>query len=245
MYQKVATELTGRIANEIYPVGSTLPTEIEICQEFEISRHTVREALRMLSAAGLISRRQKAGTRVIARTPPARFAESLSSLDDILRYSNRTRAKLVKRGVSVADDLLSKLLDSPSGERWLTLESVRRELQTDRAIGYTRTYLNVVLEPHLDKIAASETSRFAIVEEVLGLTIERVTQDTSATSVPGDIAEHLGIRHASPALQIVRRYYDANDRLLMASVNVHPADQFSYSIEMRRTEGHLPPSPIS
>ncbi len=240
LYQKVATELTGRIANEVYPVGSTLPTEIEICQEFAISRHTVREALRMLSAAGLISRRQKAGTRVIARTPPARFAESLSSLDDIRRYSNRTRAKLVKQGDFIVDETLSKLLECPPGERWLILQSVRRELKTDRAISYTRTYLNVLLEPHLDKIAASETSRFAIVEEVLGLTIERVTQDTSATAVPADIAEHLGIRSGSPALQIARRYYDAENRLLMASINVHPADQFSYSIEMRRTDNHLP-----
>lgn len=239
LYQKVANELNERIAAEVYPVGSTLPTEIEICQEFGISRHTVREALRMLSAAGLISRRQKAGTRVIARTPPARFAESLSSVDDILRYSQRARATLLKRGPHYADDVTAPVLGCEVGDRWLALESVRRDQETGQAISHTDTYLHSSLEPHEDKIAASETSRFAIVEEVTGALIERVTQDTSAIAIPSSIARQLDVRSESPGLRIVRRYFDTNNRLLMASISVHPADKFSYSIEMRRTDGPL------
>jgi len=54
-----------------------LPVEIEIAEKFGVSRSVVREALRMLSARGLIESRPKIGTRVKPR-------ESWNLLDPIL-----------------------------------------------------------------------------------------------------------------------------------------------------------------
>ncbi|MEO5640690.1 MAG: FadR/GntR family transcriptional regulator [Sphingomicrobium sp.] len=44
--------------------GEYLPTEVELATEFGVSRSVIREALRTLSAKGLIESRPKAGTRV-------------------------------------------------------------------------------------------------------------------------------------------------------------------------------------
>lgn len=44
--------------------GSLLPSELILAGEFGVARSVVREALRILSAKGLIESRQKAGTRV-------------------------------------------------------------------------------------------------------------------------------------------------------------------------------------
>jgi GntR family transcriptional regulator len=63
-YQQVADDLTKRIGSGKYPVGGYLPTEMELCDQYAISRHTVREALRQLRDAGLISRRRRIGTEV-------------------------------------------------------------------------------------------------------------------------------------------------------------------------------------
>ena len=71
-YQRVADDLTKRIGSGKYPVGAYLPTEMELCRQYGISRHTVREALRQLRDAGLISRRRRIGTEVVARMPKAR-----------------------------------------------------------------------------------------------------------------------------------------------------------------------------
>jgi len=48
--------------------GEILPTEVELAAEFGLSRSVIREALRTLSAKGLIESRPKAGTRVRARS---------------------------------------------------------------------------------------------------------------------------------------------------------------------------------
>ena len=47
-YLQVARTLRKEIVDGVYPVGSQLPTEQQLCERFEVSRYTVREALRRL-----------------------------------------------------------------------------------------------------------------------------------------------------------------------------------------------------
>ncbi|MFK0160926.1 FadR/GntR family transcriptional regulator [Rhizobium sp. NPDC090279] len=56
-----------RIASGQIPPGSYLPSEGELEQEFGVSRTVVREAAKILSAKGLVTVRQRTGTRVEPR----------------------------------------------------------------------------------------------------------------------------------------------------------------------------------
>ncbi len=61
---RIADELGRRIVANIYPVGSVLPTELELCQSLAVSRPALREAIQMLATRGLIISRRKTGTLV-------------------------------------------------------------------------------------------------------------------------------------------------------------------------------------
>ena len=50
LYLQVAHNLSKAIAAKRFAVGSLLPTEEELCAEFDVSRHTIREAIRHLRA---------------------------------------------------------------------------------------------------------------------------------------------------------------------------------------------------
>ncbi|MGY8959472.1 MAG: GntR family transcriptional regulator, partial [Alphaproteobacteria bacterium] len=63
-YQQIANELMAEIGGGLFPVGSMLPTEINLCERFGVSRFTVREALRQLHEKGILSRRRGSGTVV-------------------------------------------------------------------------------------------------------------------------------------------------------------------------------------
>jgi hypothetical protein len=67
LYLQVARALKEEIVGGVYPVGTQLPTEDELCERFSVSRYTVREALRRLREDNLVSSRQGAGTVVIPR----------------------------------------------------------------------------------------------------------------------------------------------------------------------------------
>jgi DNA-binding FadR family transcriptional regulator len=66
--QKSVIDGIGRriVSGDIAPL-SFLPTEPELCSEYQVSRTSVREAMRVLATKGLIQIRQKVGTRVQAK----------------------------------------------------------------------------------------------------------------------------------------------------------------------------------
>lgn len=66
-YQKVADDLRDRIVDGHLAVGARLPTEEVLATEYEVSRSTIREALRALAARDLIvTRRGTAGGTYVA-----------------------------------------------------------------------------------------------------------------------------------------------------------------------------------
>lgn len=62
--QRVLAELGRRILAGQYPQHSALPTELQLCAEFGVSRTAMREATKMLAAKGLVISRKRAGTLV-------------------------------------------------------------------------------------------------------------------------------------------------------------------------------------
>ncbi|WP_210264747.1 FadR/GntR family transcriptional regulator [Bradyrhizobium archetypum] len=63
----VAREIAKLIVTGVWQEGWTLPREIELASQFEVSRTSIRESLSILKAKGLIAARQKAGTHVRER----------------------------------------------------------------------------------------------------------------------------------------------------------------------------------
>ena len=60
----IARDLGIAIVTGQHAPGSVIPGEIDIASQRGVSRSVVREALRMLSAKGLVESRPKSGTRV-------------------------------------------------------------------------------------------------------------------------------------------------------------------------------------
>ena len=63
-YKSIYNELLGRINSGVYAAGVKMPTEAELCREFDVERVTVRRALKLLDDDGLITRQAGAGTFV-------------------------------------------------------------------------------------------------------------------------------------------------------------------------------------
>ncbi|MDL2080551.1 winged helix-turn-helix domain-containing protein [Streptomyces sp. GXMU-J15] len=67
--QRIVAELLGRMAAGVYAVGSFLPPQRQLAQEFEVSRTTIQQALRQLADDGYIESRVGSGSRVARISP--------------------------------------------------------------------------------------------------------------------------------------------------------------------------------
>ena len=107
----LARELAEGIASGRHPVGSLLPTEFELCEQFGASRYAVRKALDELQELGLISRRKNVGTRVEAARPAAGFTQQVATVGELVQYGAEHERTL--RGVSANE--LTMLAEPPTG----------------------------------------------------------------------------------------------------------------------------------
>lgn len=71
IFRQIAAILSARIAAGVYPPNRKIPSESEICAEFDVSRKTARAATKLLSDAGLVRTVRGKGTYVVAPTGAA------------------------------------------------------------------------------------------------------------------------------------------------------------------------------
>jgi len=63
----LATEIGRRIVSGRYASGTLLPPEAELLVEFDVSRPSLREAIKLLESKGMLQARQRRGTTVTSR----------------------------------------------------------------------------------------------------------------------------------------------------------------------------------
>jgi GntR family transcriptional repressor for pyruvate dehydrogenase complex len=85
-YRKLALAIESRILDRSLRDGEPLPTEAELSTQFGVHRSTVREALRELESAGLVTRRRGTKRLVVTRPGAARIADTVGralALEDV------------------------------------------------------------------------------------------------------------------------------------------------------------------
>lgn len=233
-YEAVAAALLADIRAGRLAVGATLPGEHELVQQFGVSRHTVREALRRLEELGLIGRYQGIGTVVKSRSSTETYVQSVRTPAELLQYPADSKLTVVATATVRAGRQLARLLGCPVGTQWALIRCLRR-LKGQRV---PLCWSDVYVLPEYAGIAAMIGRRagpvYGLICKQYGESIESVDIDILARTVPEAIAGPLEVLPGSPCLTVVRRYRGRGRRLFEVSVSEHPGDRYTYSLQLRR-----------
>lgn len=232
-YQQLADALRRDIEGGKYKIGAMLPTELELCEQHRVSRHTVREAIRRLVDMGLLGRRQGIGTHVKARSGRGRFVATLDSIEDLFQYTQRTRLKLIDERMVAADGKLAELLHCKPGQKWLKLETCRYPRGDAVPIAHTEIYVLPAHAAIRDEIQGEGVWVYGLIEKHYGERIVEVQQEVGTAVTTPRIAKLLHAKAGAPALHVMRYYYGARERLLSISVNLYPDNRFKFATRWR------------
>lgn len=232
-YQQLTALLAREIAEGRYAVGSLLPPEPQLCERFAVSRHTVREAVRKLCDMGLVSRHQGVGTLVRAARNERQYTASLSSLRDLMEYTQQTRLEVRGSRHVVADAKLAEQLRCNAGEAWVEFDTCRYAIADGEPIVHMRVFVRPETEGMREELEGGEAWVFGLVEKYGGERILEAQQMISAVAMPAASARLLGMKSGSPGLLVRRFYLGRNNRLLSVSLNIHPPGRFEFSTTWR------------
>ncbi len=231
-YILLADELTRRIQAGVYPVGSCLPAEHQLCEQFDVSRFTVRQALSRLRDNGLVSPEHGVGTRVESAAGNSRYLLSLGSVSDISELARSTRMQILRQGFIKPGEAGLKLPHVHPEGPWLLVEGLRFLHGQALPIGLTHIHVSprfAGIAPRIDKRAGPI---FALVEEMYGERVAAIRQEITAIAVPARMIKLLRVKRGAPVLRIIRHYLTAANLTIEVSSHVSVSERFVYSADI-------------
>ena len=234
-HQNLASTLASEIERGVYPVGSKLPREMDLCAQFGASRHTVRAALDRLVRSGLITRTPRLGTFVKANKVVRGYQLKLTQISDLTQFSAETQMEVLDRKLQTVSEQSEQELLPYAGQQWLFVRGLRHSSEYEVPISYHEVWI------HPDYRAVSgvegfiKRSIFDLVEQQFGVAATRVRQNIQSAVPTSSIEKLLKIEANTPCLWVRRQYFDQNSQMVELSISVHPGDLFSYQMDLERS----------
>jgi DNA-binding GntR family transcriptional regulator len=236
IYEDIARDLLEAIHRGQYPVGGLIPTELELAARYEVSRQTVRAAMRRLTELGAVSRRKGSGTRVETRERPQEsFQQTLGSLSDLVALAAATDRDIRNIDTVVMDRKAARRFGCQPGSRWLRIAYVRASTKPKSPpLAWVDCYVE---ESYADAVSDIKKDRRLVCDMIAdsyGVIASEVHQTVAATVIPNAFAKALGAEAGSPALEVIRRYLDSHGRLFEISESIHPAGRYVVTSVLKR-----------
>ena len=228
-YAVVAEALIEDILSGRYPIGATLPTEHALCKQFDISRHTTREALRRLQELGLVTRRAGVGTQVKSDRIVQQYVQVGGTVSDLDQYAHDMVLNVHEVTDIEADDQVATLLGCPVGQAWTRLHGVRFVGKTRTPMALMDAYIARAYRGVVQDIKGAGVPIWSLIKSRYGVTPAEVRQQITATILDRSEAEKLAAPEGTPALRITRHYLTQTSEIYEVAINLYPAERFSYS----------------
>lgn len=199
MYKIIEEHVKNLIDSGTLSQGDLIPSENQLCEEFNVTRMTVRSALSNLVKEGYITRRRGIGSIVLG----GKIYDNISSVSGFtqeMRSKNKEVSNiLIDLKVLEADEELTKSLGLALGENvW---EICRVRLADKKKVSYMVTYMPVKLFPNLTK-KDCEGSLYSYIEEICGYKIAISEREVEAIISTKELEEQLDLNKKEPILYI-------------------------------------------
>lgn len=200
LWRTVLNDLTRRL--EAGEFDTRFPTDRELIETYDVSRHTVREAVRMLQDAGRVSRHPGRGSRVEGG-PFEQPLGTVYSLFESIESAGATQDSLVLTKELQIHSLAAGILNLANDAEIFYLERIR--LADTVALAHDRVWLPADLVRPLLDVDFTHTALYTELKAHCSLHPEE-GQERIKPIIPDPIhAKYLELGEGEPALEIERR----------------------------------------
>lgn len=231
LYYQVANVLRHRILDGVYHPGERIGTEMEMCEQFGVSRITVRQALEELGREKLLRRRRGLGTFVSDRLPRLASISFTGFLEDLFAQVLLTESKDVRIERVGAEEEVARALQLSENDPVVRIERVR--WMAGAPLAHTVSYLPPSVGSSIAAEDLEQLPLMHLLERRLGVHLEEAIQTIRAVLAPPDLGAMLGIREGGPLLLVQRTAYAAG-RPVEYVLTHYRADRYQYTVRLGR-----------
>jgi len=256
-YERIAADLRQRVRKEEFAAGERLPAETVLMDRYKVSLVTMRRALDLVEAEGLVERRHGIGNFV--RAPRQRVRRTTDrhqwEKDRVhLSESERSKTGSTEQDTGLdkeqlvfhaeysdceADDDLAEALGVPVGTHLLE-RTYRTRAAEDAPFNLARSYLvHEMIEANPKLLNATNEPWAGGTQHQLftvGIEVDHVTEAISGRPPSPDEAEALEIGPGVSVLVLRKTLYDTGGRAVEVADIVMPGDrtELLYTTQLKR-----------
>lgn len=230
LHQQLKAAIEDRILSGEWLPGTQVPSERELCEQYKISRITVRQALTTLVMEGHLIRTQGRGTFVASPRIEQQLTQLTGFTQDMQARGKRPSAQVLEAASIPALPNVARALKIKAGETVIMLKRLR--LADGEPVAIETAYLIESRCPGLLKENLNARSLYDILTKKYHLKPVRARQQMEAIACPTAEAKLLGTRRGAPVLHIHRTTCDRDGRPFELVESFYRGDRYTFHAEL-------------
>lgn len=227
LYLQIKQIIEDRIIHGIYTVGNQIPTEIDFENEFNVSKVTVRAAIKELVALGYLEKKSGKGTTVIRHKPLNKVSKNKHFTEKLVEEGNKIK-KIVK-DIEVVNNTKNSSLYNMFGDKAYKITRVYLLNDTPYILfNHYLPYSLKVLSEYEELKENNDLSIYKLLEDE-GIEIKD-TEDLFSVGINQLASETMNIDLSTPLLVRERESYSINGETVEYSIGYYNSELKKYSI---------------
>jgi GntR family transcriptional regulator len=230
LYLQVKEHLLKKIDAEVWPEESAIPTESELCEEYGVSKITVREAIKILVKDGRLSRKPGKGTFVTKPKIEQKLDRFFSFTKWALQNGLQPASRILRVETVACDRHIARHLGIEEGEQVSRIERLRLGNNEPLTIEIIWVPCRLCPDLHLHDLANIPLNE--ILQNQYGITFTRATESIEAQTADEYVARLLGIEKEVVMLHVEHTAYTKNNQIVYFVTTSYRGDRVKFSIEL-------------
>lgn len=221
-YLEIYHDLQAKILSSYYPEHNLLPSDMELVSQFEVSRGTVRKAIRLLADEGYIQTIRGKGSIVLEKSQPTCRLNQLTSSQD---FSAQTQQEVEYEVLDLDYHVpVPKILNHDKAVE-ASQKIVRRCELNHQPYSLEFNYINQDIVKEVPAVIAQE-SLLDFFEKVLNLKIDYAVKHITIEPASDQDCELLAICATTPIVVVRSELHLSDGRIVLWREARHRGDKF-------------------
>ena len=236
-YHQLIEIIKHNIREGVWEPGDQIPSEMELCEKFGVSRTVVRQALRELETENIIDKRKGKGTFVAKPKISEGLIQKLTGFyQDMIERGMEPKTKVLFQEIIPATKTIAGYLDIPEGTNVVEIKRLR--YIHDEPIQVVTTYVPLQISPNLHNVDLSDRSLYEYLESENNIKIYRGKRYIEAVLANHEEAELLEIEEGDPLVMLDSISYTKTGGIVEYFHALHRGDRSRFEVELVHFEAN-------
>jgi len=221
--------IISQIEKNIYKADDKLPSERELCEIYDVSRMTVRQALLELEREGYIYKLHGLGSFVSPKTYNQNLDKLYSFTEEMKKLGKTPESIVLAFETVLPTQKIAKRLNIEIDE--MVHKVTRLRLADKEPLIYEISYLPERYFHGLTKEHLEAKPMYDVFRDEFQIVITRAIEKFSVTRTRDEEAKWLEVKKGDPAMLIKRQLY-SNEKVCEYTTSIAKGDKFVYTVEL-------------